>query len=396
MIGNSTALGVLALDACLEQGLTVGGGAPVDLGVDVEPEVLALAVRTAVDDPSIDAVVVVYVPPVAIPGRRHAAALLAAVEGAAKPVVSTFLAVQGLPGGFDGAAVASGEPPSTGRGSVPTYGTPERAVAALAHATRYGAWRNRAAGAMVRPDGIDGARARRLVDRWRAAEPTEHELPVDRRVELLACYGIPVVEYRVARSVAEAVTGAGDIGYPVVVKVADETFRHRDDRVGVRVGLTDAGQVAAAYAELAALGGPTCYVQAMAAGDRATVSTVCGVRADPSFGALVWFGLGGMATELLDDRAYRAVPLSDVDAADLIAGPRAAPLLRGYRGSTPVSIGALETLALRLSALADDLPEIIELTLRPVLAGPAGAAVTGTSGRLGPPPRYLDATRRMR
>jgi acyl-CoA synthetase (NDP forming) len=249
---------------------------------------------------------------------------------------------------------------------------------------------------LERPAGIDEARARRLVDRWRAVDPLEHELTVDRRVELLGCYGIPVLEYRVARSADEAVTGAGDIGYPVVVKVADETFRHRDDRIGVRVGLADAGEVADAYTDLAALGDPTCYVQAMAARDRATVSTVCGVRADPSFGALVWFGLGGMATELLDDRAYRAVPLTDVDAADLIDGPRAAPLLHGYRGSEPVSVPALRDLALRLSALADDLPEIIELTLRPVLAGPAGISVTGTAGRLGPPPRYLDATRRMR
>ncbi len=401
VVGNSTALGVLALDACLEQGLTVSGGAPIDLGVGVEPEMLALAVRTAVDDPEVDAVVVVYVPPVAIPGQRHAAALLSAVTGAAKPVVSTFLAVQGLPAQLavpdpDSADVAPGERPPAGRGSVPSYSTPERAVAALARATRYGAWRHRAAGVLVRPAGIDEARARRLVDRWRAVDPAEHELTVDRRVELLSCYGIPVLEYRVARSTEEAVTGAGDIGYPVVVKVADETFRHRDDRIGVRVGLTDAAEVAAAYTDLAALGDPTCYVQAMAVRDRATVSTVCGVRADPSFGALVWFGLGGMATELLDDRAYRAVPLTDVDAADLIAGPRAAPLLHGYRGSEPVSVAALEELALRLSALADDLPEIIELTLRPVLVGPAGVSVTGTAGRVGPPPRYLDATRRMR
>ncbi len=401
IVGNSTALGVLALDACLEQGLTVSGGAPVDLGVGVEPEMLALAVRTAVADPDVDAVVVVYVPPVAIPGQRHAAALLGAVIGADKPVVSTFLAVQGLPAQLavpdpDAADAVPGEVRPAGRGSVPSYSTPERAVAALAHAARYGAWRRRDTGAVRRPDGIDADRARHLVDAWRATDPAEHDLPVDRRVELLACYGIRVLEYRVARSAAEAVAGAADIGYPVVVKVADETFRHRDDRIGVRLGLSDPAEVADAWTDLAALGDPTCYVQATAPRDRATVSTVCGLRADPSFGALVWFGLGGMATELLDDRAYRAVPLTDVDAADLVDGPRAAPLLHGYRGSEPVDVAGLRDLVLRLSALADDLPEITELTLRPVLAGPAGISVTGTAGRLGPPPRYLDATRRMR
>jgi len=88
---------------------------------------------------------------------------------------------------------------------------------------------------------------------------------------------------------------------------------------------------------------------------------VFAISADPSFGVLVSFGIGGVATELLDDRAYRAVPLTDVDAAHLISAPRAAPLLNGYRGTRVVAREALIDLALRLSALADDLPEVSEL-----------------------------------
>jgi hypothetical protein len=180
------------------------------------------------------------------------------------------------------------------------------------------------------------------------------------------------------------------------MKAVDESYRHRDDRVGVRLALRDEVAVRAAYGELAALAGPAVYVQTMADDDCATVSTVFGITADPSFGALVSFGLGGMATELLDDRAYRAVPLTDVDAAGLIDGPRAAPLLHGYRGSAPVDTAALAELGLRLSALADDLPEVVSLSLRPVLVGPAGARVAGTAARIGPPPQWGDAVRRMR
>ena len=392
IIGNSSALGVLALDACLEQGLVVAGGAPVDLGVSVEPAELAAAVRSAVESGSADAIVVVYVPPVATPGLAHAAALRSAVAGLTVPVVSTFLAVAGVP---EQLAVRSDDG-GVARGSVPSFETPERAVAALARAVRYSAWLDRPAGEILRPSGIDGDRARDLVDGWRAADPAERDLTAAERLALLGCYGIALHDFRVATSAASAVDAAETIGYPVAVKTADETFRHRDDRVGVRLDLPSPPAVRAAYAELSTAAGPAVYVQAMAARERSTASTVFGVTADPSFGALVSFGLGGMATELLDDRAYRAVPLTDVDAADLIAGPRAAPLLTGYRGSAVVDIAALIDVAQRLSALADDLPEIHELWLRPVLVGPGGITVTGTSARLGPPHRFLDSVRRMR
>jgi hypothetical protein len=103
-----------------------------------------------------------------------------------------------------------------------------------------------------------------------------------------------------------------------------------------------------------------------------------------------------MATELLDDRAYRAVPLTDVDAADLIGAPRAAPLLDGYRGARTVPKEPLIDLALRLSALADDVPELLELQLQPVLAGPGGIAITGARARIGPPSAFDDWRRRLR
>ena len=112
------------------------------------------------------------------------------------------------------------------------------------------------------------------------------------------------------------------------------------------------------------------------------MSTVSTISADPSFGVLVSFGIGGVATELLDDRAYRAVPLTD--AWELISEPRAAPLLDGSWGARVVAREPLIDLALRLSTLADDLPEVSALELRPVLAGPAGVAVTSGTARIGP------------
>jgi acyl-CoA synthetase (NDP forming) len=266
---------------------------------------------------------------------------------------------------------------------VPSFGTPERAVAALAHAVRYGSWLTGPAGTVPDLPGIDTDAARTLMTRLRGPDDPPRALTDAELSGLLACYGIPWV-YRAIGSAAQAVAAADEIGYPVALKSFDDSLRHRIDQAGVRLGLTDAEQVMAAYHELSPITGPALHVQAMAPPDCADVSTVFAISGDPSFGVLVSFGIGGVATELLNDRAYRAVPLTDVNAWELITAPRAAPLLDGYWGARVIAREPLIDLALRLSTLADDLPEVSALELRPVLAGPAGVSVTSATGRIGP------------
>jgi hypothetical protein len=117
---------------------------------------------------------------------------------------------------------------------------------------------------------------------------------------------------------------------------------------------------------------------------------------DPSFGALLSFGLAGIATELLDDRAYHVVPLSTEDARQLVRAPRAAPLLTGWGGAEPADLAALEELALRVSCLVEDLPEVHALRLDPVLASRSQASVTSARITLGTAPsRHDDGPRRM-
>jgi hypothetical protein len=243
--------------------------------------------------------------------------------------------------------------------------------------------------------GIDGDAARGLLAEFHEPGRATRALTDGEVVRLLACYGIPLVDYRAVGTRAEVLAAAEAVGYPVALKSFDDSFRHRMDHEGVRIGLVTPEQLTAAYHELSSVAGPRLEVQAMAPRDRSDVSTVFAISADPSFGVLVSFGIGGVATELLDDRAYRAVPLTDVDAAHLISAPRAAPLLNGYRGTRVVAREALIDLALRLSALADDLPEVSELELRPVLAGPAGVAVTSASCRIAPAVAQPDAVRRL-
>ncbi|MBB5960001.1 acyl-CoA synthetase (NDP forming)/GNAT superfamily N-acetyltransferase [Saccharothrix tamanrassetensis] len=388
VVGNSTAIGLLAADTALAQGLELAGD-PVDVGAQAGPEAFAKAVQDALSNPDTDALVVVFVPPLAVPGTAFARALRD-VAGT-KPIVSTFLAVEGVP---DELAVP-GPGGAPGRGSVPSYPSPERAVLALARATRYARWRSAPQGNFVRPEGIDAPAAHRLVESLRLDETGEQHVDDDTAVRLLACYGVEVVPFRVVDSAADAVAAAKELGYPVAMKSTDERLRHRNDLVGVRLDLTGDDAVSTAYDMLAEVSErPDVYVQRMAPKG---ISCVMGLQDDPSFGTLVSFGLSGVVSDLLGDRAYRAVPLTETDAKALVRAPKAAPLLAGYRGGESADLRALEDLVLRLAALAEDLPEVRELALEPVLASAAGAYVSSARLTLGPPPsRHDTGPRRLR
>ncbi|AHI00261.1 bifunctional GNAT family N-acetyltransferase/acetate--CoA ligase family protein [Kutzneria albida] len=382
VVGNSTAIGLLAADAVLAEDLELVRE-PVDVGSQAGPEVFAEAVRDTAAREDVDSLVVVFVPPIAVPAGQYALALREAAGD--KPIVSTFLAVEGVP---DELAVP-GPDGAPARGSVPSYPSPERAVSALARATRYAQWRGAPRGEFVRPEGIDSERARELVSSLSG--------PLcDRDAEnLLSCYGIGVVPFRVVSTVDGAVAACAELGYPVALKSTSEKLRHRNDLIGVRLDLSTAAAVRTAYFDLVAVSGSSeVYVQRMAPKG---LACRLGLQDDPSFGTLVSFGLAGVVGDLLGDRAYRAVPVTDADAEALVRAPRAAPLLFGYRGGEPADLSALTDLVLRLSALAEDLPEVRELILQPVLASPAGAFVSSARITVGEPPSQPDTgPRRLR
>jgi acyl-CoA synthetase (NDP forming)/GNAT superfamily N-acetyltransferase len=394
VVGNSTAIGLLAADTVLAQHLRLAAD-PVDTGSEATPEAFAAAVRDVLCRDDVDAVVIVFVPPLVVPGTAYARALRTVVdEGAAanKPVVSTFLAVEGVP-----AELAVAGPDGTpGYGSVPSYPSPERAVQALARAIRYARWRSAPQGGYVRPDGIDVERARDMVAAMMSAQDGQRaELTDAESVRLLGCYGIDVVPFRHASTEAEAAAAADAIGYPVAVKSASEKLRHRTDLVGVRLDVVTEDAVRAAYRDVRAVSGvDDVVVQRMA---ERGVSCVIGLQDDPSFGSLVYFGLSGIVSDLLGDRAYGAVPLTDTDAARLVRSPMSAPLLAGYRGAEPVDLAALADLVLRVAALSEDLPGVRSLALDPVLALTSGVAVTSARIVLGPqPPRPDSVPRQLR
>ncbi len=388
VIGNSTALGVLAADAARSEGLQVSD--PIDLGAQASPELFASAVRDALASFDVDAVIAVFVPPVAIPVEPFAKALKDAVEGSDKPILTTFLAAEGVPA----VLTVRDDAGNPTRGSVPSYPGPERAALALARAWRYAEWRSKPASKVVRPAGIDSERARQMVAAW-LENSTGRWLSDFEAAELLACYGIHVVEFRSVLSEDEAVAAADALGYPVVVKATGELWRHRPDLGGVRLDLVGPDSVRLAYSDLAAASGePLLHVQKMAPKG---IGCVVAVQDDPSFGSLISFGLAGVISDLLGDRAYRVLPLTEDAATELIDAPKAAPLLSGYRNAVPVNKGALVDLVQRISTLADDIPEVRELACEPVLASAVGAEITDARVRIGPEPSAVDlGPRRLR
>jgi acyl-CoA synthetase (NDP forming) len=207
---------------------------------------------------------------------------------------------------------------------------------------------------------------------------------------LLETYGVRVWPTTLVTSVDEAVAAAAALGYPVVLKATAEPLRHRPELGTVRLDLASEEELRAAYEAMSArLDGATARlaVQAMAPPG---VATVVRTAEDPSFGALISFGVGGVATDLLGDRTFRVLPLTDLDAADLVRAVRAAPLLFGYRGSEPVDVAALEQLLLRVARLADDLPEVAELELNPVIVSASGTSVLRATARVAAPTMRLD------
>ena len=315
--------------------------------------------------------------------------------GSSKPIVATFLSTEGIPPEL----TVPDEAGMPGRGSVPSYSTPERAVIALARVSEYARWRRRPVGRLPELPGIDEAAARELLAGVLASAPAGRELTDPEAMALMAAYGVPILGSERVADVAQAVAAADQIGYPVVLKSTAPWLRDRSDLGGVRLDLADADDVRSAFAAIPA--DDPMIVQEMAPPG---VSTVVQIVDAPSFGALVSFGLGGVATDLLGDRAYRTLPLTDLDAAELVRAPRAWPLLNGYRGSEPVDVAAIEELLLRVARLADDLPEVLGLTLEPVIVGPPNPwhggrslVVAGVWVRCGPPTgRLAPGPRQMR
>jgi acyl-CoA synthetase (NDP forming)/GNAT superfamily N-acetyltransferase len=362
IVGNAAPLASLASAALVSAGLTVGPVATV--GPSAADDEFAAALRTTLATEETDSLLVVVAPPLPTGAMTltdfgvapYASVVADAAGRNDKPVVATFL---------------YGRAPDM----VPSFPSIEEAVRALAHVSRRAMW-------LREPEGI--------IPPSPISAPPESVSTVE---EALSAYGIEVVPHARARGIDEAVPAFGSFGgVPVALKVVERP--HRIDLGAVRLDVGDEAQLRRAYQDLEGLfgAGVEIFVQPMVAPG---VACVVELVDDPAFGPVVGFGLGGVVADLVGDRAWRAAPLTDRDAFDLVRTPRAADLLTGAAGGAPVRLADLEDLLLRVGHLADEVPQVRRLTLNPVLARPDGYAVLHAWGVIEEPKPRPDTGPRL-
>jgi acyl-CoA synthetase (NDP forming) len=220
--------------------------------------------------------------------------------------------------------------------------------------------------------GFDADRARSVVDAFLTRSPEGGWLAGNEIDELLAAAGVRTIASAAVGNAEEAAQAATRLGFPVALKAAGPELVHKSDAGGVRLGLRSADEVADAYESMVDRIGERMtggIIQQMAAPG---VETIVGMVDHALFGPLVMFGMGGTATELLGDRSFRILPVTDLDAAELVRSLRASPLLFGYRGSPPVAVEALEDALQRIARLAGNVPDLAELDINPLIVTPEG------------------------
>jgi acyl-CoA synthetase (NDP forming)/GNAT superfamily N-acetyltransferase len=403
VVGNAGGAGVLAADAAEVLGIdlpelseatqkalaeAMGGqpaGNPADLGAAASAAVLEEAIKVVLDSDEVDALLVVFAATRAGNLGNIYAAIGRAATGATIPVVVTCL---GAPEAAPQIEVGDG-------GRLPVFPFPEGAVRALNQAMRYAEWRARPQGVVPRLTNIDLGAARTVVAEFLAASPECGWLDSAAADELMRCMGITVVPAVSASDRAGAIAAGERLGYPVVLKTAATGIVHKTDVGGVRLDLADSTDLGAAYdSVVAAVGDSRVVIQAMAP---AGIELVAGLLRDPLFGPVLMAGSGGVLTDLLADRRWRGVPLTDLDAAEMVRSLRCAPLLAGYRGAQPADLPAFLDVLHRIAFLAENIPEVFELDINPLVAAPAGAFAVDVKVHLTPPhPEPSAYTRHLR
>jgi len=373
IVSNAGGPGILAADAAADAGLEVpaltsptvewlaerfssaaSAANPVDILADATAEGFRDAVEWVLADPNVDMGLVLTAPHPVLTFAQLAGFVATAHRRCGKPVVAGFMA-----GDLGEAADRT-----LGEVGIPAYFEPGRAVRALATLVRYRETRDRGPQGLRKLD-AERSRAQQVLAEGRPQLGVES-------LDLLAAYGIPVARGGLARSAAEAVSLARDIGGRVVLKLVSPEIVHKSDVGGVRIGVPQS-KVRATYRELAGLlpdhpqDRAGVYVQELLPPGQ---EVIVGIVRDPTFGPLVMLGLGGVFVEVLGDVAFAVAPVSPREGEELVRSIKGFPLLQGARGRSPIHLPSLVEAVERVSHLGADFPEILELDVNPLLCYP--------------------------
>jgi acetate---CoA ligase (ADP-forming) len=393
IVTNAGGLGIQCADTCEAKGLHVpelaadtvaelrtflpaaaGVANPVDMIASASAEDYGRAIDVVARDAGVDAMIVLYIPPLEDDAPQVARQMVDAIAaiGGRIPVLTCFMSARGLPEALSAPGVR-----------IPSYAFPEQAAIALAHAADHADWRRRPVGSIPQLPGIRSDEAAAVIAG--ALERGEGWLEPGEVASLFSCYGIPFAATVVAATPQAAGEAAATLPGPVALKAVGPL--HKTDVGAVRLGLraAEVERAASAMAERIAEHGEQLdgfVVQEMVSGG---VEMLVGMTADPEFGPIVACGAGGVTVELIRDVAVRVVPVTDVEATEMVHSLATFPLLDGFRGATPKDVHALEDVLLRVSALATEQPAVVEMDCNPVVVLDRGAAVVDARVRVRPP-----------
>ena len=343
---------------------------PVDILGDASPERYAQALELAALDENSDGLLVILTPQAMTDPTATADALKAHARRYQKPILASW---------SGGNAVAAGEALLNEAG-IPTFLYPDTAAEAFAYMWKFTenlqALYETVSLPLENAAGIDREAAARIVQNARRAGRlllTEVESK-----GLLTAYGIPTVPTLVATSAEAAVAKAGELGYPVVLKLHSETITHKTDVGGVQLNLQDASAVRSAFDAI-----QQAVTQKASAADFLGVTVqpmvslegyelIIGSSIDPQFGPVMLFGMGGQLVEVFKDHALALPPLNTTLAHRMIERTKIYEALKGVRGRAPVDLAALERLLVHFSQLVAEQHWIKELDINPLIASPAG------------------------
>lgn len=381
ILTNAGGPGILAADACEAHGLQLprlaartteslrgflapaaGLSNPVDMLATASAADYRRAMPLLLADPGIDALLTIFIPPLVTNTNDVARAIAETARGSAKPVLATFFGAEGVPDVLS---------------PVPCYVFPESSARALAHAVAHARWRDTPAGVPAVFAGINREALRRSID---GAQTNDGWLTPAATAALLGACGIPAAPLRAARGPLQAVNAARALGFPVALKGAGPALLHKTEAHAVMTNLEDGPSVLRAFDELERRPGVTeILVQPMVQGG---VEMFAGAILDPTFGHLIVCGRGGTEIELLDDASRRLAPLTERSAQEMLDGLRGIPLLRGFRGAPPLAETALRDIVLRVSALVEACPDIVDIDLNPIIVTATGATVVDARVRV--------------
>ncbi|MCX6246504.1 MAG: bifunctional acetate--CoA ligase family protein/GNAT family N-acetyltransferase [Bacteroidetes bacterium] len=340
-------------------------GNPVDVLGDARAKRIAKATQIVLEDKNTDAVLVILTPQAMTNPNATAKEISALVSTTGKPILAAWLGGQSMHDADD-ILVEAG---------IPSYKTPEQAIRAFMTMVSYS--RNLEILYETPKDvpvefTVDRARLRNEFEQ--IISKNEAILSEEISKNILESYGIATTKPILASTPEKAVSAAGRIGYPVVLKIQSPEITHKSDVGGVILNLTDEQQVRNAFkkiTESAAIHQPAARIEGVTVqrmfSSKDAVEMILGIKKDRIFGTVLMVGMGGITAELFGDKALGFPPLNESLARRMLESLKIYPLLRGYRGSKPKNIDLLIQALIRLSYLAADYPEIRELDINPLL-----------------------------